>query len=278
MEPVRVLGVHGVRNYQPGHTPESASAVLARWWSTALRRRIPAGIDLGVAYYAHRLRLRASQGADDDAGLSVSARQDLLRWAELVAPEASGAQGASTALVRRAASRVARRHGLDQDLIRKFAIRFFGEVNTYFTDPARRDQVTRDVSARIAEFGPRVIIAHSLGSVVAYEALWSRPHPDIGLLLTIGSPLAMPDIVFDRLAPHDGPRGIPPGVRRWINVTDPGDLIAIPVGGIGAHFTGVTADLTDAIHAFKFHRVTEYLSSRTIAGALSAHLNPSTSV
>jgi hypothetical protein len=269
MVPVNVLGVHGVRNYQPGRTPDSASAVIAHWWSSALHERVPAGFDLGVAYYAHRLRLGGAQG--DDA-LSDAARRDLLRWAELAAPEVPGAQGEPTALVRRAASRVARRYGLDQELTRAFVVRFFSEVNTYFTDPGRRARVIDDVAARITEFGPRVIIAHSLGSVATYEALWSRPHPDIDLLLTMGSPLAMPDIVFDRLAPHDGPRRVPPGVHRWINVTDPGDLVAIPVGGIGASFAGVTADLTDAIHAFKFHRVSEYLGSRTVAGALSAYL------
>ncbi|HET9894004.1 MAG TPA: hypothetical protein VFQ44_03630 [Streptosporangiaceae bacterium] len=86
--------------------------------------------------------------------------------------------------------------------------------------------------------------------------------------------LAMPGIIFDRLAPHGSPRGIPPGVRRWINVTDHGDIIAIPAGGIRARFAGVAADLTDAIDAFRYHRVTEYLSCRTVGGVLSAHLDP----
>jgi hypothetical protein len=197
-----------------------------------------------------------------------------VRWGELAAPELPGAQGVLTAGVRRVASRVARRHGLDQELTQAFVAWFFRDLDAYFTDVARHEQVIGDVSAELSGFGPRVVVAHSLGSIVAYEALWSRPHPDIDLLLTLGSPLAMPDIVFDRLAPHEGPRGIPPGVRRWINVTDPGDLIAIPVGAVAAQFAGLTADLTDAIGAFTFHRVTEYLSSRSVAGVLSAHLAP----
>jgi hypothetical protein len=214
-------------------------------------------------------------GASEDEEPSEAAED--FREHLVFAEQAAGRQGVSTALVRHAANRVAHRYGLDQELTRKFVTRFFGEVNTYFVDPARRDQVIGDVAARIAEATPRVIIAHSLGSVVAYETLWSRPHPAVDLLLTMGSPLALPDVVFDRLEPHDGPRGIPPGVHRWINVTDPGDLVAIPVGGIGARFTGVTADLTDAIHAFKFHQVAEYLSCRTTAGVLSAQLSPSIS-
>jgi hypothetical protein len=279
MEPVRVLGVHGVHNYRPGHTPEAASAVLTGWWSNALARTVPAGVEVNVAYYAHRLQPTVSQGtvsqgADDEARLSDSARRDLLRWSELAAPEPPGAQGILTAGIRRVASRVADLYRLDQDHTRAFVVRFFGELDTYFTEADRRDQVIGDVSAAIDRFGPRVVIAHSLGSVVAYETLWSRPHPDIDLLLTMGSPLAMPDIVFDRLAPHHGPRGIPPGVKRWINVADTGDLIAIPIGGVAKHFTGLTADLTERIGAFAFHRVTEYLSSRSVAGILSAHLDP----
>lgn len=273
MEPVRVLGVHGVHNYRPGHTPEAASALIAGWWSTALARTVPAGVEMNVAYYAHRLQPAAAQGSGEE-GLPESARRDLLRWAELAAPEPAGAQGIPTAGIRRIASRIADLYRLDQDYTRAFVVRFFGELNTYFTEAGRRDQVIADVAAAIDGFGPRVVIAHSLGSVVAYETLWSRPHPEIDLLLTLGSPLAMPDIVFDRLAPHHGPRGIPPGVKRWINVADTGDLIAIPVGGIAKHFTGLTADLTERIGAFAFHRVTEYLSSRSVAGILSAHLDP----
>ena len=60
----------------------------------------------------------------------------------------------------------------------------------------------------------------------------------------------MPDIVFERLSPHGGRRGRPPGVGKWINLADPGDIIAVPLGGISAKFKHVTADLTDAISVF----------------------------
>lgn len=117
-----------------------------------------------------------------------------------------------------------------------------------------------------------MVIAHSLGSVVTYETLWTRPHPPLELLITLGSPLAMPDIVYDRLAPHPGQRGRPPGVQRWINITDPGDLIAIPAGAIRQRFTGLTTDLTNAIAAFDFHRATNYLTCAPLAAALATYL------
>ena len=75
-----------------------------------------------------------------------------------------------------------------------------------------------------------VVIAHSLGSVVTYETLWAHPQQRVDLLITLGSPLAMPDVIFDKLHPvpehRKGQR--PPGVRRWINIAEPGDVIAIP--------------------------------------------------
>jgi hypothetical protein len=80
--------------------------------------------------------------------------------------------------------------------------------------------VLTTVADTIAARGARVVLAHSLGSVVAYETLWARPDLEVELLITLGSPLAPPDVVFDRLdpAPRNGKGRRPPGVRRWINV------------------------------------------------------------
>ena len=69
---------------------------------------------------------------------------------------------------------------------------------------------------------PRVILAHSLGSVVAYEAI-HRLGVDLDLLITIGSPLGLDRLIYHRLIP---PASYPDTVRRWINVADPDDPIA----------------------------------------------------
>jgi hypothetical protein len=67
--------------------------------------------------------------------------------------------------------------------------------------------------------------------VVAYEALHQRPDLRVGTFLTLGSPLGMPGTVFEALDPEPvAGRGVrPPGVQRWVNVADVGDLIAVPV-------------------------------------------------
>ena len=280
MTALRVLGVHGVKNYQPGLTPADAAARLTGWWDSAMRKglglpgRRAAALAVRVAYYAHRLHEGTAHGDGDPAVLDGETQVLVGSWAGLFGAPAGVAQGAAGGFARAAADWVAGRYGLDQRAVRVLTASFFGEVQAYFTDDARRGAAIGDVAAAIRELEPHVVIAHSLGSVVAYETLWTYPHPPVDLLITVGSPLAMPNVVYDRLRPHDGPRGRPHGVTRWINIADPGDFIAIPVGGIQRSFQGLSADLTDAVGAFSFHQVGKYLSCGATAGALAACLPP----
>lgn len=71
--------------------------------------------------------------------------------------------------------------------------------------------------------GPAVVVAHSLGSVVAYETLHAL-QARAPLLMTIGSPLGMRLAVW----PHINPQShtTPPNVGRWVNVWDTDDIVA----------------------------------------------------
>ena len=78
------------------------------------------------------------------------------------------------------------------------------------------------------------MVGHSLGSVVAYEALCAHPEWPVRALVTLGSPLGIRNLIFDRLlpAPAAGARGEvrgawPGGVRSWVNVADAGDVVAL---------------------------------------------------
>jgi len=165
---------------------------------------------------------------------------------------------------------MADKYGLEHRPATNLAAVFFREVHTYFNDGDRRDAAITEVADTIERCSPKIVIAHSLGSVVAYETLWARRnHSPVDLLHMLGSPLAMPDIIYHRLNVHEGTRGRPPGVIRWINISDPGDFIAIPPGGISLNFRYVAADLTDAIGAFSFHQVTKYLRCGATAGVLA---------
>lgn len=130
------------------------------------------------------------------------------------------------------------------------------QVRRYLTEPELR----RTVTARVAEcIGPdtMVVVGHSLGSVVAYEALCTDAG-SVRALVTLGSPLGIRNLIFDRLVPEPG--RWPGGVRSWTNVADAGDVVALvkdlrPLFGTkvrnilvhnGSHAHGITQYLTTA--------------------------------
>jgi hypothetical protein len=106
------------------------------------------------------------------------------------------------------------------------------QVETYLAIPATRAQIQRTAQAALSDADGRrtnqdsalVVVAHSLGSVVALEALWQWKGESIDLLVTIGSPLSIGG-VHSRL--EQSPPGWPPQLRRWINVADRDDTVAL---------------------------------------------------
>ena len=80
---------------------------------------------------------------------------------------------------------------------------------------------------------PVLLIGHSMGSIIAYDALWELSHShgnpvSIDLLLTMGSPLGQ-RFMQRRINGHDrtGVDRYPLNIRRWKNLTAIGDLTAI---------------------------------------------------
>jgi pimeloyl-ACP methyl ester carboxylesterase len=104
----------------------------------------------------------------------------------------------------------------------RFVNRALAQVTSYFTDEQTRAHALDQVAQLI---GPdtRLLVGHSLGSVVAYEAAHRLSTP-LPLLVTLGSPLGLRTIVYERLRPQ--PPRFPPLVVRWVNVADREDFIA----------------------------------------------------
>jgi hypothetical protein len=259
----RILGVHGIGNHQPRRTPGEAAERLRAVWAAAL------GADLRVAYYAPALHRERAQGADTVESLDDDSVQALLDWVGALGAPAEVSQGRLTQPARQAASWIANRFGLDNKAVSAFVAVFCREVRTYLRDPAARAEARETVADAISTHRPRVVLAHSLGSVVAYETLWAYPEIRIDLLVTLGSPLAMPGVVFDRLdpAPAAGRGARPPTVDRWVNIADVGDLVAVP-RWLGQRFTGVDSDLEAVIGTFDFHKVRNYLGCAALRDVL----------
>jgi hypothetical protein len=69
--------------------------------------------------------------------------------------------------------------------------------------------------------GPHVVVAHSLGTVIAYDCLKRVADcKKIDLLVTLGTPLGLSE-VQDKLKPEwSKDDGFPDGLPRWVNVVD----------------------------------------------------------
>ncbi|MDX8146932.1 serine peptidase [Lentzea sp. BCCO 10_0061] len=265
-----IVGVHGVGNYRPGETPEQAARSLSTVWSARLARHELGLRAVEIAYYADVLRAQGRQGSDDLSTLPDQAEQLVRLWLnELGLPPGTG-QGWGTWPIRQALAWIAEQRKLSARLLELFVATFFREVAAYLREPAMREHARARVVRSLTARRPSVVIGHSLGSVVAYEALWACPEVPVDLFVTLGSPLALPHAVFHRLdpAPLDERGAKPPGVARWINLADPGDLVALPAGGISRRFDDVDGDEHDVVHAFDFHLVSNYLKCKKLGDEL----------
>ena len=86
-------------------------------------------------------------------------------------------------------------------------------------------------SVRRADGAPLVVVAHSLGGVIAYDALTHfRPDLTVDVLLTVGSQVGLfAELALLGRAETEGTPAriaIPSGIRTWINVVDRADPLA----------------------------------------------------
>jgi len=97
------------------------------------------------------------------------------------------------------------------------------QVARYLVEEPLREQV-QSLVTNLIDGETRLLIGHSLGSVVAWEAA-HLASPPLPTLLTLGSPLGLETIIYPRLRPQ--PPSWPPAVQRWVNVSHLDDIIAV---------------------------------------------------
>ncbi|MBT2675516.1 antibiotic ABC transporter ATP-binding protein [Streptomyces sp. ISL-14] len=158
--------------------------------------------------------------------------------------------------------------GLVSDRLLIFALK---QVRRYLTEPDLRRAVQGRVASRITD-DTVVLVGHSLGSVVAYEALCAHPDWPVSDLITVGSPLAMRRVVFDRLlpAPLDGRGTWPGGISRWSNIADPGDIVALP-NRLAPRF-GERVEDHRITNGVRMHDLLRYLTAPTTGRAIARAL------
>ena len=118
-----------------------------------------------------------------------------------------------------------------QWLTRNITKMFLRDVNDLFVDKTKGNLMRESLRERLrAGGGPFVVISHSQGTMIAYSVLMEPEFAslDIPLFVTLGSPLGI-DEVQDFIRELTGTKKlvVPPNVRRWVNVCDPLDPVAL---------------------------------------------------
>jgi hypothetical protein len=157
-----------------------------------------------------------------------------------VAPEDRRAATELAESLFRSADRVARRSSTGRrrlgagpsfpDPIFRAIVGFFASDVIDYLFAGFADRMRAPVRATLLENpAPKVVIAHSLGTIITYDVLSepafkNRPLP---LLVTVGSPLGIGNVQA-RLRDGAGrPNPVPKGVKAWANFADRFDPVAL---------------------------------------------------
>lgn len=110
-----------------------------------------------------------------------------------------------------------------------------------FPDPFRK--FFRDSVARVAQGGDVIVIAHSLGGIIAVDALIENSLPAVRHLITVGSQsgVLFENNAMSALPYHEGAAAanrLPTHFPKWLNIYDDRDFLSYlttPIFGSGAH-------------------------------------------
>ena len=152
----------------------------------------------------------------------------------------------------------------DDGWVTRVGVRFVHAARRYQHDRDCRWAAQRAVLDQLPKSGSIILIAHSLGSVIAVDLL-TKLHPDlkVDLLLTIGSPLAIKrlgDPGFEAEFPYDR-------VGGWVNLYDPGDIVTVGCG-VRRRFPAA-CDIT--VETGQSHSAAAYLSNPAAAAVIGHH-------
>ena len=142
---------------------------------------------------------------------------------------------------------------LHRSLLQKFLI----ETYLYLDNPGFMKEVHERIARQLNGRKPCIVIAHSLGSVIAYNHLIQHPELNVQRFITLGSPLAFQVIQSHLPQPIVRPAAI---TGDWINFYSTDDfLTAFPLTQPPFQFQPAIINHGIRTHIYRPHDITGYL-------------------
>ena len=278
-----IVSVHGIgQQFKGAHT-------LQEVWLPALRDGLEhAGAELSssnaltCAFYGDLFRRKGTKSLTDApyeaTDVEAGFEQELLEmwWCEAaqIEPQVPGptfeGKARTPDIIQRALNALSN-STFFSGLAQRSMIGDLNQVRSYLEDENIRAQVQRRV-AEVVQPDTRVIIGHSLGSVVAYEALCAHPDWPVRTLVTLGAPLGIRNLIFDRLRPAPmADVGVwPEGIKEWFNIADGGDVVAL-VKELKSRFGPRVQDAL-IYNGATAHNIVPYLTAKETGHAIATGL------
>ncbi len=143
-------------------------------------------------------------------------------------------------------------------------------VTVMSTDPDLRSKMRARIEPLVGD-ETRVLVAHSLGTVLSYMALAHHPNWKVHTFVTLGSPLGSPMLGAMVDPPLiDGKGQWPGSIQRWVNVRAVGDkAAAVPLRArFGDRVEDVQVD-----NGHRAHAPEPYLNAAVTGAAIAAALS-----
>ncbi|WP_180086655.1 alpha/beta fold hydrolase [Acinetobacter sp. YH12226] len=151
---------------------------------------------------------------------------------------------------------------LHRSLLQKFLI----ETYLYLDNPAFMKEVHERIARQLNGRKPCIVIAHSLGSVIAYNYLIQHPELNVQRFITLGSPLAFQVIQSHLPQPIVRPAAI---TGDWINFYSTDDfLTAFPLTQPPFQLQPAIINHGIRTHIHRPHDITGYLLHPQVVEAI----------
>lgn len=294
---MKVLMIHGIG--QESSTPDE----LQENWIKSLLDVAPALLkksDTRMAYYGTTLsdwttgKVKAAVGMGAERiGVDLGDEQEL-KFLSAALQEVADKQGVSDADIQKTVAGSDLQAGdghvvpMDNFIARRLVglvralekispakgsilLRVIKQGHTYLSSPGAGKAVD-DIVRPYLQASPQILIAHSLGTVIAFKLLREMhqlgQNVEIPLLITMGSPLGL-DAFKKKLGP---PRFKPPFVKEWMNFYDPSDFVALGKSLNAEFANGILDDGTVDNFTPNAHGIIGYLPHIGVIDALEKAL------